>query len=386
MAGKKYTQCYVYTPGDKPYNKKCAVGIVSASPAKGELGEFDNDEFFDLILMPHRPEDDYVQASKNYKAAPPKPGIVAKDEQGHVDAHPDNDLYLDGFQGQEFLRPRDDLDADLGYNTEQLAPNEFHTASRLHCEAEGDFWVRISDLASALGLLLSLLTLVTVGATAGGAGAGAAIGCEIGSVFGPLGCIIGAILGAILGGLLAGGVAAGLSYLLVSAILQAIFDADPGDVEDANVGDKALEPITEGDRVVLRGEHVYDGFHQGWHEFHPLLTVIKLGEESPYYLQWDPTFGDGSPLPVDLPGMPSTQADDITKLTVADMRSGLDSAKFRRRAVWLRDRWCAMLREASSAEVQQKQQSLGERWTIHPAVDGCQPDSSGGNDGPPPPH
>ncbi len=40
-----------------------------------------------------------------------------------------------------------------------------------------------------------------------------------------------------------------------------IFETDPGDVEDANVGDKALGDIGDGSRVAVLGEHVYDGFH-----------------------------------------------------------------------------------------------------------------------------
>jgi len=64
---------------------------------------------------------------------------------------------------------------------------------------------------------------------------------------------------------------------------------------------------------------------------------------------------------------------DITKLSVEDMRSGLNSDKFRRRAVWLRDRWCGMLRKAFSTEVRQAQQGLSQRWTIHPPLTGVGP-------------
>src|SRR5689334_17048611 len=44
---------------------KCAVGIVRDLPHRADLGNFDNDEFFDLQLMPH------------------PIGAAAKDSKGH---------------------------------------------------------------------------------------------------------------------------------------------------------------------------------------------------------------------------------------------------------------------------------------------------------------
>jgi len=355
---------------------KCAVGTVREQPTRGDLGEFDNDQFFDLQLMPHplgRDVDgqkhfayDYAQPSDNYKAG--KPGIVyGKDAQDALAKHPRNDVYIDGAQGGELVRPSI---VDLPYDT---------TINVLHCEAEGDFWVRMSELGLAIGALVALLALLTAGAAYAGGAAGAAIGCAIGGIFGPIGCLIGAILGAILGALLAGGAAAAVSYAIIQAILQAIFDADPGDVADANVGDDPLEPLRAGDRVVVLGEHVYDGFHEGWHEIHPLMAVIKIADrklhgESNYYLEWDPDFPDSAKPPDDLPDMPNAPPDqDITKLSPDDMRQGLESDKFRRRVEWLRGRWCALLGEAFDAGVRQTQQGLTHRWTVHPLVDGCQP-------------
>ena len=70
----------------------------------------------------------------------------------------------------------------------------------------------------------------------------------------------------------------------------------------------------------------------------------------------------------------------ITGLTEDDRRAGLESTKFSDRAVWLRDRWCELLREGFDGTVGQAQQGLTERWTIHPLVDGCAPAPA-----PPPP-
>ena len=324
--------------GDPP---KCAVGVVQSTPMVSDFGEFDNDEFFDLRLMPHRPNDDYKSDNNAYKGGNPGPSI-----DGKTELQPENDVYLDGLQGQTLMRPSI---SDLPYKLDR---------SKLHCEAEGNFWQAMLDYALLLG--------VAVGVGSGlGALGGAALGCAIGGLFGPLGCLIGAIIGAILGGLLGGAAGAYIGA-------QIAFHSDPGDVEDANVGDKSLGPISENDKVAVYGVHVYDGFHEGWHEIHPLMKVIKLhpDREASAYMEWDPDFNDPAKLPVDLPGMPP----NITGLTINDMKIGLASQKFRDRATWLRDTWCGLLHESVGETTQGLQGTEPHRWTIHPNVDGCEPE------------
>jgi hypothetical protein len=124
----------------------------------------------------------------------------------------------------------------------------------------------------------------------------------------------------------------------------------------------------EGDKVVVFGQHVYDGFHDGWHEFHPLMAVMKLDPtESSGYLEWDPSFPDQGKLPDDTDVMDPS----LKGLTVDDMRAGLDSTKFRKRAVMLRDRFCELLHEAFEPPTLHTQEQAAQRWTIHPVVDGC---------------
>jgi len=333
--------------------RKCAVGSIMDPPAISDLGEFDNDEFFDLALMPYAPE--------------------------RVKDIPADTIFDDGFQGG-LLRPRADLLSELGYFEAEDAPRT-HDRSKvakkwLHCEAEGDFWVRMADLAAAMGLLGGAAAVVT----AGGALAGAAAGCSWGGFFGPIGCIIGAIIGGIIGAL----VGAGGSKLVIDAVLEGIFETNPGDVDDANVGDEPLGPLVRGDKVVVFGEHVYDGLHEGWHEIHPLLAICKVasfkttdGTEASFYLEWDPSFPKGSTPP-------SHQFDlALPELAEADMRAGLASDPFRKRATALRDRWCGLLSERFDEKVGQTQQGLDQRWTVHPAVDGCKPAASNGEFVPP---
>lgn len=349
-------------------NPKCAVGIVAYNPFVDDLGAFDNDQFFDVVLMPHPTADVYNDEIKAMGLSPANRyndnGTIVSPYDNKVGARPENDILGDNFQGQTLLKPRPDLETDLGY-----AKLSYHARSSLHCEAEGDFWVKMKQWAPAITLLLTAALVVTVAGTAAGAAGGAALGCAIGGIFGPLGCLIGGIIGAIAGALAGGAAAGALSYYGgIKPVLQALFDANPGNVEDANVGDKALGPIRMGDHVAVLGEHVYDGYHKGWHEFHPLMAVIKFdradGNEAEHYLKWQPDFLDTGTVPARPPN-------EVIDLTAQDMRDGLASANFTTRCKHLRDAWCGMLHEAFDPATRTKQQSLDHRWTIHPTVDGC---------------
>jgi hypothetical protein len=209
---------------------------------------------------------------------------------------------------------------------------------------------------------------------AGGALLGGALGCAIGGIFGPLGCLIGAIVGAIIGAIAGAAAAAYIGATIA-------FHSDPGDVEEENVGDHSLGPIMNGDQVVVLGRHVYDGFHEGWHEIHPLMAIMKIdSRDTSQYLEWDPDFvGSGRMVPADNAQMPGA----IRNLDPAkDMAVGLESKKFRERAEWLRRKWCLALQEAFDPLTRAGQLHPENRWTIHPAVDGCVP----AGDGPPPLH
>ena len=317
---------------------KCAVGIVNDHPHDGGLGNFDNDEFFNLILLPHRADDKI--------AAPGTP-----DQQ----AHPKNYIHRDDLMGQEFLI-RVPQSGDLPYDFSK------EEASTLHCEAEGEFWVKMKEWAWLMGLVIGA-------ASAAGAAAGIAVAAAM-CALGPILCLLGILIGLLiwlLSTAAGGAIAAG--------IMAIIFEASKGDVEDANVGDAALGPITAGDKVIVYGEHVYDGFHEGWNEFHPMMTVCKLNEhESSQYLQWDPNFPVGGALPTDTDDMPGA----IRNLEEKDMRAGLSSDKFAARATWMRKKFCRMMQEAHDPATRNEQEKPKNRWTIHPYVDGCEDEEAPG--------
>jgi hypothetical protein len=85
--------------------------------------------------------------------------------------------------------------------------------------------------------------------------------------------------------------------------------------------------------VVVFGEHVYDGFHDGWHEMHPLLAIKRVGDESGF-LTWNPNF-EGTPPP---------------GLEVEDRRRGLNSDRFFASAKAYMDRECQGIQDANSEE------------------------------------
>jgi len=462
---RQYTKCYVHTPGDKPFNEsdllafaagtsapglivalisflsgadlvgfialaiqyavtitaianewlyhrlvcisgnQCAVGTIDLTPTISPiLGAFDNDQFFDIRLMPHRYMDFYRAPNCAYATlgstpwqlqAPPQAGPSL---DGQTESHPANDVFLDNFQGSALLQPGSPSQAprpgyvlsDLPYDpvdvsetTLQVPPaagelartnaqctvggstpvpgTPMVTRASLHCEAEGNFWAAMKATAALQGLA------VGVGAAAGAA-AGAALGCAIGGLFGGIGCLIGAIIGFI-AGLFAG--AAGGAYLAANAA----FNSDPGNVNDANVGDTPLGPLQDNEQVVVYGTHVYDGFHSGWHEFHPLMAIMKAPPTEIYtnipgidvtqpsfippYIEWSPNWTAGADGPL------------TSGLTVTDMQQGLASPAFRAVAVAVKQQWCSLLGEAFSPGTIANQNQPENGWTIHPTVDGC---------------
>lgn len=296
---------------------RCAVGTVVYEPEVGELGEYDNDEYFDLRLMPHRPPPD----AKDYPNAQDHPKAIEDYVKRVVE---------DNFQGYllKGFEPGSAHDRDLGYRPAA----EGAQRAALHCEAEGAFWQIMKDYAVIIGA-----------ATGAAATGGAAIGCAIGfALFGPIGCMVGALLGALLGAAWAAQLSAAVAY-----------HADPGDVSDAQVGDTESGPIVAGDRVVVVGRHVYDGFHEGWNEIHPLCIVQRI----PQYVEQ---------------GAPATHVVNLG-LVPDQIDAGMADKRFRRRAREIRDRWCDALEGASNAQVQAAQKAPENRWTIHPDVDGCEP-------------
>lgn len=95
--------------------------------------------------------------------------------------------------------------------------------------------------------------------------------------------------------------------------------ADPTDV-DPNIGE--LHPCA--DTLLLKGHWVYDSFHTGAYELHPVTFAC------------------------------------ITSCPGGDV-------------IYLKDRWDAAIDDATSPATQASQQLPQNQWQVHPVIDGCQP-------------
>lgn len=145
-------------------------------------------------------------------------------------------------------------------------------------------------------------------------------------IIGWIACLIGAIVLAIA----LAAVLAGLAHAASDA-------ASPADVDPALGGELHQNGCdgTGADLLVVKGEWVYDSLHDGWNEIHPVRHCQRIGT-------WNGTW----PFPA--------QAE--------------------------RDKWCSAIGEAGSPLTIDNQKGPENQWTIHPTVDGCQPE-----DGEPPP-
>jgi hypothetical protein len=383
--------------------KKCAIGIVEATPTDGGLGNFDNDQYFDLVLMPHRREDLPVkpdQAPTNFPVLlQPLINEIQK-EIDFLDAQPNNYVLQDKFMGEELLLRDITKTLDLPYDKEiysdpdetkpikpatnwmeavlgQLPLNKkkenqkkqfrtsLHENKWLHCEAEGDFWVKMKIFAGLIGAIIGTAMAVAIPAAISTAFTIGAAMCALG----PILCLIGFLL-ALLAAIIILAIAAIAAGLASAAIAAIIFEVGKGDVQDYNVGDDKLKPIKEGDKVAVLGELIYDGFHEGWNEFHPMIAVMHIKENNDgQYLQWNPNIQDGEALPDEQADWPN----DIKGLTHKDIRMGLNSEKMLKRAKFLRNKWCAAINDAYDETVKKRQLEAHNRWTIHPLIDSCEP-------------
>lgn len=187
------------------------------------------------------------------------------------------------------------------------------TAS-LHCEFEGaGMFIFYQWLKAVLALLV--------------AGTVAAALCLV-PVIGWVACLIAAIILAAS----AAALLAGLTHGLLDA-------ASPSDVNPALGGELQQNACdgTGADIVVVSGEWVYDSLHEGWNEIHPIRHCEKIGT-------WAGTWASSFP-----------------SMTPFDGQA-------------LRDIWCRAVTAAGSPLTVANQKDPRNQWTVHPELDGCEPD------------
>lgn len=133
--------------------------------------------------------------------------------------------------------------------------------------------------------------------------------------------------------------------VVVAALVAAWFAAEDGNPDDARVDPEAGE-LSVGDYVVIKGRWVYDAAHSGWNELHPVKSIQKLGGRTFYPPTTNPqeyvdrVCGLYKPVP---PGDRDGPEGQPASMTPAQEET-----------------WDAQRRPQN-------------RWVLHPAVDGCDP-------------
>lgn len=255
----------------------CAAGmLLTVEPPTGKSGleRFDTDYSINLVFPPH---------------------LVGATQA---------DVENDGFEGnlikeQPAIAARN-LDWQ-GYTSRQWA--NYPSTAVLHGEFEG---------AGIYDLLQTCLAALPVAAAA-------AVVCTI-PIFGWIACLILLLIAAI---------------IVVAGIVVALNDtANPSDV-DANLGELHVnDPTGRGaDILVVKGTWVYDSFHEGWNEIHPIKHCQRIGT-------WDGSWS-----------------------FVGDVNA------------WVKG-WCDAIASATADLTVNNQGKPENQWTIHPVIDGCRPDDN----------
>lgn len=262
---------------------KCAIGlIVSVEPPEEKSGfeRFDSDYSFNLLLPPHN----------------------IGDTQKKIEA--------DGFLGKLIKEQAATKNISLpfdGYTSSAPNCGDPQTAV-LHCEIEG---AGMDILRKWLIAIVAMLSIATA----------ASWFCFV-PVIGWITCAITAVLT----------VAAVIAA--IAGIAHAQSDAaSPSDIDPSLGGSLHWGCNGQGaDLVVVTGKWVYDSFHGGWNEIHPVRHLQRIGT-------WK-----GGPWPF--------VAQDAVK------------------------KWCSAVGSSTSPLTVAGQAKPENKWRIHPEVDGCDPDDA----------
>ena len=134
------------------------------------------------------------------------------------------------------------------------------------------------------------------------------------------------------------------------ALLEQIVFGERGDPGSGTPLDIGLDPASLDGRavVVVKGDWIYDSFHEGWNEIHPVKDCLVVG-----HLKEGEDWRNFKFV------------DEATQLEFT-----LDSVANVER---FRDFWCGMLKDAEDAQDGGSQDDPQHDWGIHPGVDGCKP-------------
>jgi hypothetical protein len=222
---------------------QCAVGTVGHTAVSTGIDDPDLDFTINLVLAP-------VNRSSLLNAAD-QISLLAPQQRRY-------------FQPQ--LGPGGESYPPLnGINTNTTGGESEPGTSALHCEIEGNGMETVCTVATVAAVVGA------VAGTAAGAGAGLAVaaGCAATGIF-AIACLLLALIVAAVVAALTSGAVTGLGWLLGVAA-----GGDKGSPADV-----AAEPgsgtVEVGDHVAILGDWIFDNAHDGWHELHPVKSLIRL--------------------------------------------------------------------------------------------------------------
>lgn len=220
---------------------QCAVGTVGRSAVSTGIDDPDLDFTINLVLAP-------VHKDSHLTAAQQIPVLKANGL----------DRYFVPQPGYPPLGGVDEL------TTEEEGSKDPRTTA-LHCEIEGNGMETVCTVATVAAVVGA------AGGTASGvaAGAAAAAGCLTFGIFAPL-CWLAAALIAAATAAATSAVITGLGWLIGVGL-----GGDKGSPADV-----AAEPgsgtIEVGDHVAIAGDWIFDNAHDGWHELHPVKSLLRI--------------------------------------------------------------------------------------------------------------
>ncbi|HVN20686.1 MAG TPA: hypothetical protein VMU05_18005 [Dongiaceae bacterium] len=218
--------------------------------------------------------------------------------------------YTSHVQGNLIAAQVQLTNAGLPYVTSSASTDDFNHRKGLHCEFEGDGIAILLAFAEAILVLLIAILALTV---------------------------------------LAGPWAAPLIWLL--AIIAAMLGAsglfnDLANPPVAQGTDLQGNPgnVAKGQIVLVSGDWIYDGGHDGWNEIHAVHNCQIISDQvldlSDSNVAW----------PSEISGMPFVTDADVSAVV---------------------NFWCGMLSQAGGAVKGGTMTNPANNWVVHPLVDGC---------------
>jgi hypothetical protein len=225
---------------------QCAVGTVGLTAVSTGITDPDLDFTINLVLAPIN-KDSLLLASEQIPLLPP--------------------LH------RRFFQPQPGYPALGGVDENNTVPEDSSIfahgvdpgTTALHCEIEGNGFQTVCKVATVAAVVGA------VAGTAAGAASGVAVaaGCAATGLFALLCLLVAAIVAAVVSALTSGAITG------VGWVLGVAAGGDKGSPADV-----ALEPgsgtVEIGDHVAIVGDWIFDNAHDGWHELHPVKSLIKL--------------------------------------------------------------------------------------------------------------